>query len=118
MMRETARKAETATVENPAGIFRTTIAYNENLMLCHFLLKKGARVPFHGHEAVQNGYLIRGKLRMLWETGREFIAEPGSGWCFDAHVRHGAEALEESEAIECFSPARPEYFPAPGPPLA
>jgi quercetin dioxygenase-like cupin family protein len=112
MIRDVARKTETATVENPVGILRTTMAYNEQLMLCHFILRKGARVPFHGHEAVQNGYLIRGKLRMLWETGREFIAEPGSGWCFDAHVRHGAEALEECEAVECFSPVRPEYFPA------
>jgi quercetin dioxygenase-like cupin family protein len=111
MMRETARKSETAAVESPVGIFRTTIAYNEQLMLCHFFLKKGVRIPFHGHPAAQNGYLISGKLRMLWETGREFIAEPGSGWCFDSNVRHGAEALEDSEAIECFAPTRPEYVP-------
>lgn len=111
MNRETARRAETAPVENPPGILRTTIAYNDQLMLCHFLLKKGVRIPFHGHAAAQNGYLIRGRLRMLWEDGREFIAEPGSGWCFDPDVRHGAEALEESEAIECFAPARPEYAP-------
>jgi quercetin dioxygenase-like cupin family protein len=110
MMRETARKSETATIENPLGIFRTTIAYNDQLMLCHFFLKKGVRIPFHGHVAVQNGYLISGKLRMLWESGQEFIAEPGSGWCFDSNVRHGAEALEDSEAIECFAPTRPQYI--------
>jgi quercetin dioxygenase-like cupin family protein len=90
-------------VENPPGILRTTIAYNDKLMLCHFVLKKGARVPFHGHPAAQNGYLVQGKLRMLWEDGREFIAEPGSGWCFDSN--------EDSEAIECFAPSRPEYMP-------
>jgi quercetin dioxygenase-like cupin family protein len=111
MNRDTARKADTAPVENPPGILRTTIAYNEKLMLCHFVLKKGARVPFHGHPAAQNGYLVQGKLRMLWEDGREFIAEPGSGWCFDSNVRHGAEAIEDSEAIECFAPSRPEYMP-------
>lgn len=111
MNRETARKAETEPVENPAGIFRATIAYNDQLMLCHFLLKKGVRVPVHKHDASQNGYLIRGKLRMIWENKREFIAEPGSGWCFDANVLHGAEAIEESEAIECFAPLRPEYLP-------
>ena len=111
MVRETARKSETAAVEGPPGILRTTIAYDEQLMLCHFFLKRGARVPFHAHEAVQNGYLMRGKLRMLWETGQEFVAEPGSGWCFGSQVRHGAEALEDCEAIECFSPMRPEYIP-------
>jgi hypothetical protein len=49
-------------------------------------------------------------LRMLWESGKELVAEPGSGWCFDPNVRHGAEVLEDSEAIECFSPSRPEYI--------
>ena len=111
MNRETAKKAETKTVENPTGVFRTTLAYNDQLMLCHFLLKKGVRIPIHQHVASQNGYLIRGKLRMIWENGQEFIAEPGSGWCFNSNEAHGAEAIEESEAIECFAPMRPDYFP-------
>jgi len=98
-------------MENPPGIFRTTLAYNDQIMLCHFLLMKGARVPMHRHVASQNGYLIRGKLRMIWEDGREFIAEPGSGWCFDSNVSHGAEVMEESEAVECFTPARADYVP-------
>ncbi len=114
MNRETARKDETEPVENPVGIFRTTMAYNEQLMLCHFLLKKGARVPIHRHEAAQNGYLVSGRLRLVWDDGREFLAEPGSGWCFPSNVPHGAEAMEESEAIECFVPLRPEYLPREG----
>jgi quercetin dioxygenase-like cupin family protein len=109
MNRETAIKSDTASVENPPGIFRTTIAYNDQVMLCHFFLRKGAKIPFHKHVASQNGYLIRGKLRMLWEDGREFMAEPGSGWCFASNVSHGAEVLEDSEAVECFAPARTEY---------
>jgi quercetin dioxygenase-like cupin family protein len=111
MKRETANRTDTAPVEKPAGVFRTTIAYNDSTMLCHFVLKKGAVIPFHRHEAAQNGYLIRGKLRMMWDDGREFVAMPGSGWCFDPNVSHGAEVLEESEAIECFAPARPDYVP-------
>ena len=111
MNRDTARRAETRGVENPPGIVRTTIAYNDHLMLCHFTLKKGVKIPFHDHAAVQNGYLVKGKLRMLWEDGRVLDAEPGTGWCFDSNVRHGAEVIEDSEAIECFAPARPEYVP-------
>jgi quercetin dioxygenase-like cupin family protein len=109
--RETAKRGDIAPVEKPAGVFRTTMTYNEQSMLCHFLLKKGARIPFHSHEAAQHGYLVRGKMRMMWEDGREFMAVPGSGWCFDSNVAHGAEVLEESEAVECFAPARPEYIP-------
>ena len=111
MKRETASTGETAVVENPPGVLRTTMAYNDQTMLCHFILRKGTRVPLHKHEASQNGFLIRGKLRMMWEDGRDFIALPGSGWCFDSNVVHGAEALEECEAVECFAPAREDYLP-------
>jgi len=110
MNREMARKAETESFENPPGVFRTTVVYNDELMLCHFLLRKGALVPIHKHASSQNGYLIRGKLRMIWGDGRELVAEPGSGWCFNPNEAHGAEAIEESEAVECFAPARPEYL--------
>ena len=111
MNRPTARLTESPAVENPPGILRRTLAHNDQLMLCHFELRKGARIPLHEHLAVQNGYLIRGRMRMFWEDGRELLAEPGTGWCFASHERHGAEVLEDSEAIECFTPARPEYLP-------
>jgi quercetin dioxygenase-like cupin family protein len=111
MNRPTARKQDSPAVENPPGVFRRTIAYSEQIMLCHFELKKGARIPMHDHAAAQNGYLVRGKMRMLWGDGRQLLAEPGTGWCFAPDERHGAEVLEDSEAIECFTPARPEYAP-------
>ena len=79
MKRETAWKIESVAIEKPWGIFRTTIASNEQLMLCHFLLTKGVHTSFHGHPAAQNGYPISGTLRMLRESGQEFTAEPGSG---------------------------------------
>ena len=109
MTRSTASKSETPSVEGPPGVVRTTIAYNDQLMLCHFTLKKGAAIPLHSHVAAQNGYLIRGKMRLVWETGREFVANPGDGWCFASNEEHRAEILEDSEAIECFTPSRPEY---------
>jgi quercetin dioxygenase-like cupin family protein len=109
MERSTARKTETEAVEGPPGVMRTTIAYNDELMLCHFHLNKGATIPFHAHVASQNGFLVRGRLRIKWETGKEFLAEPGDGWCFKSSERHGAEAVEESEAIELImrDPLRP-----------
>ena len=114
MNRPMARKADTAPVEGPPGILRTTIAYNVDLMLCHFSLRAGAAIPMHRHAAVQNGYLLRGRVKMVWESGKEMVAAPGDGWCFAANVGHRAEILEDSEAIECFAPGRPEYVPLAG----
>lgn len=96
-------------VENPKGIFRTTMAYNRETMLCHFSMKKGAEIPLHHHPAVQNGYVTSGKVRFQTAAGGSFIAEAGSGYAFGSEEPHGALVLEDAEVIECFSPMRPEY---------
>jgi quercetin dioxygenase-like cupin family protein len=97
-------------VEMFEGFFRTTLVYNEQLMLCHFSLKKGAEIKLHKHEAVQNGYVLKGKVELLSESGDSIIAEPGSSYVFDSNEVHGALALEDSEYIESFTPTRPEYI--------
>lgn len=98
------------TVENPPGVFRTTLAYNDQVMVCHFRLKEGAIIPLHSHPAAQNGYVIRGRIRFLTEDGG-FLAEEGHGYAFDPHEKHGVEVLCASEVIECFAPKRLEYEP-------
>jgi quercetin dioxygenase-like cupin family protein len=97
------------TVENPPGIFRTTLAFNDATMVCHFTLKPGSEIPLHNHGAVQNGFVIRGKVKFNLEGSDSFVAEAGSGYVFDSYEYHGAQVIEESEIIECFSPMRPEY---------
>ena len=108
--RPIARRAERPVVETPPGIFRTTMAYDEQSMLCHFRLTRGAKIPVHSHPAAQNGYMIRGKMRMLVGEAGSFEALSGTGWCFAPGERHGAEVLEDSEVIECFVPMRAEYL--------
>jgi quercetin dioxygenase-like cupin family protein len=78
-------------------------------MVCLFTMKKGAVIPHHSHAAAQNGYVIRGRLRLTKEADDGLIAEAGTGYCFPPEEKHGAEVLEDSEVIECFSPMRPEY---------
>ncbi len=97
------------TVEFLPGIFRTTLCYEEKTMLCHFALRKGAQIPLHNHTAVQNGYLIKGKVKFFKEDGSSFIAEAGAGYLFASDEPHGADIIEDAEAVECFSPMRPEY---------
>jgi quercetin dioxygenase-like cupin family protein len=96
--------------EGPEGIFRTTLAYNEKAMMCHFTMKKGAKIPLHHHPAVQNGYIISGKVRFNRGMGYTFIAEAGDSYVFDPEEPHGAEVLEDAELVECFAPMRPEYI--------
>ena len=94
------------------GIFRQTLAYNKQTMLCLFELKKDADIPLHNHPNVQIGYVISGKVKFLSEVKeKEFIAAPGDSYVFEAEEKHGAKVLEDSKVIEVFHPFRPEYEP-------
>lgn len=91
------------------GIDRVTMSYNEQNMLCYFFLKKGAKLELHSHEAVQNGFVIKGRILFFKEDGSSVEVKSGDGYIFDSHEPHGSEVLEDSEFVECFSPMRPEY---------
>lgn len=108
--RKKANLSQRNAVEKPEGILRTTLAYNEQSMLCHFVMKKGASIPLHNHGPAQIGYVISGKVKFLNEDGStNFVAEKGTSYVFDPNETHGAEVLEEAEVIEIFAPSRPEY---------
>lgn len=95
-------------VEVRKGIKRITMSYNDESMLCHFKLDKGAILELHQHAAVQNGFVLSGKVRLFTENDSA-IFEAGRGYIFDSMEKHGVEVLEDSEFIECFTPMREEY---------
>ena len=100
---------EVPAVEMRPGVYRSTLCYNEETMLCHFRMEKGATIPLHHHLAAQNGYVISGRVRFFKANGESFVAAGGTGYLFDSDEPHGSEALDDSELVECFNPMRPEY---------
>ncbi|MCP4762316.1 MAG: cupin domain-containing protein [archaeon] len=99
-----------AEVEALKGIFRKTLAFNPDAMLCHFRMNKGAKVPLHNHIFVQIGYILSGKVRFFTENS-EFVVKEGDSYVFGANEKHGADLLENSSLLEVFTPCRPEYKP-------
>lgn len=96
--------------ENLKGIIRKTLVYNDEVMLCHFHMAKGAEIPLHNHRASQVGYVMSGVVRFLGNSEEDaFEARAGDSYVFDPHQTHGAIALEDAELTEVFSPAREEY---------
>ena len=97
-------------VEGIPGIFRKTLAYDDEAMLCHFELSQGSSIPLHSHRAAQVGYVLKGRVRFLAEKPEdEFEVRPGDSYVFSADVVHGADVLADSEFIEVFTPSRDEY---------
>jgi len=102
--------AEGLAKENPPGVTRKTLAYNDEAMLCHFELKKGAQIPLHNHRASQIGFVVSGHCRFLAEKPEdEFEAAAGDSYVLDPHVKHGTLALEDTVYVEVFTPSRDEY---------
>jgi quercetin dioxygenase-like cupin family protein len=91
------------------GIRIKTLSYGQSTLMTEFLLQHDAQLPEHAHPNEQTGYLVSGKMRLfVGDETRELI--PGDSWCIPKDIKHRAEILEDSVAIEVFSPVRDDYL--------
>lgn len=97
----------------PPGIRQKTLAYGQKTLMVEFRIQKGSVLPKHKHPHEQTGYLVSGRLELTIgsETRRQ---EPGDSWCIPGDTEHGATALEDTVAVEVFSPVREDYLPQGG----
>lgn len=92
------------------GVERKTLVYGKNTLLTEFRLEKGKSLPIHKHPSEQTGYLVLGHL-VLIINGQKHEMTPGGSWSIPGGVEHGAEVIENSVAVEVFSPVREDYLP-------
>jgi quercetin dioxygenase-like cupin family protein len=72
-------------------------------------LKKGCLVPEHSHHNEQISMMEQGTLRFVL-AGEELILKAGQVLRIPPHVPHSAEALEDSIAVDLFSPVREDWI--------
>jgi quercetin dioxygenase-like cupin family protein len=90
------------------GIRRKTMLDGAHTQLVEFKLAKGAVIPAHSHPQEQTGYLVSGRI-ILTIAGDDHAMRPGDSWTIPGGVEHGVKVLEDSVAIEVFSPGREDY---------
>jgi quercetin dioxygenase-like cupin family protein len=91
------------------GIARKTLVYGDHTLMVEFRLQKGAVLPLHSHPHEQTGYLVSGNIRLtIGAEIRDML--PGDSWCIAGDLLHCAEIIENSVAIEVFSPVREDYL--------
>jgi len=93
-----------------AGIRQKTLVYGDKTLMTLFLLQQGAILPLHSHPHEQSGFLVRGHMRLTIGTAVHEVL-PGDSWCIPGDVLHGAEIVEDTEAVEVFAPVREDYLP-------
>ena len=91
------------------GIEMRTLAYGDSMLMVAFHLIKGHELALHSHPAEQTGYLLSGHIRLSF-GGQEHDILPGDSWSIPGGTEHGGEILEDSMAVEVFSPVREEYL--------
>ena len=104
------QKSEKGYASPIQGIKMKTLVHGEKTLMTEFLLEGGSVLPNHSHPHEQTGYLVSGKMILRIDREEQTI-KPGDSWVILANVEHGATILEDSVAVEVFSPVREEYIP-------
>jgi quercetin dioxygenase-like cupin family protein len=91
------------------GVAIKTINHGEKMIMTEFVLAKGSMLPEHSHPHEQSGYLVKGSIN-LFISGTSKLMKPGDSWSIGGNIKHKAEILEDSVAIEVFSPLREDYL--------
>lgn len=92
------------------GIRRKTLVFGDNMLLTEFRLEGGKTLTMHRHPQEQTGYLVSGHI-VLTIGSEPHDLSPGDSWSIPGSTEHGAVVLEDSIAVEVFSPVREDYKP-------
>ena len=91
------------------GIRRQMLAVTEHMMQIIVQLDAGSHLPAHQHPEEQITHMISGRLRFTL-NGEVLELGPGESLAIPGGVQHAAEVLEESMAIDTFSPPRQDML--------
>ena len=83
-------------------------ATGERMMVTLMRFKRGDRVGTHRHESEQSGYCLSGRFR-LCIAGEEHLVESGDSYLVPGNTDHSYDIMEDSDAVEVFSPPREAY---------
>lgn len=81
----------------------------EQMTMARIFLKKGCLVPTHNHESEQFTTVFTGALKFLLD-GKEVVVRGGETLLIPAFMNHSAEALEDTDEMDVFSPIRVDWI--------
>jgi len=94
--------------EVTTGLTRQFITASR-VTVARFSMKRGCVVPAHAHENEQVTFVVSGALKFSVE-GRDVLVRAGELLELPPHVTHGVEVVEDTEAIDVFSPVRQDWI--------
>lgn len=98
--------------EQVTPMFDRRLITCERVMLANIHLKQGCLVPMHSHEHEQVTSILRGGLR-FWigsEEAESFVLKAGEVLHIPSNVPHKAQAVEDTDVLDVFSPPRQDWL--------
>ena len=96
-------------VENMSEAVSRQVVHSDTMTIARLRLGKGAIVPRHSHPNEQISTIESGSLRFIFDDG-ETVVSQGESLQIPGGVAHAAEALEDSVALDLFSPPRADWI--------
>lgn len=88
--------------------FVRQVIHAETMTVARLRLAKGCFVPEHHHVNEQISMVEEGSIRFLL-AGKEVIVKAGEVLRIPPELPHSAEALEDTVAVDLFSPPREDW---------
>lgn len=104
-----AKAAEARPAAPEPGVTRTLGAYNQNFLLVENRLRKGWVGAAHSHPHHQAAYVVSGRIRVVC-AGQTVELRDGDSFVVAGDVVHQVTALEDSVAVDLFTPCREEFL--------
>ena len=90
-------------------LFSRRVVHTERLTVARLWLKKGCIVPRHEHANEQFSTVESGKLRFILD-GTVIDVGADESLSIPPHAVHEVEALEDTVAVDIFTPAREDWI--------
>lgn len=103
-------------LEELTPLISRKLVTSEKMMLAQVFLKQGAIVPAHDHHNEQFTYILSGALRFWIGAHADAPGDvytdvrAGEVLVIPSHVRHRAEALEDTLDVDVFNPPRQDWL--------
>ena len=88
---------------------RKVHAFNDKLMLTEHHMAKGSVFPRHSHPHEQLAYLVSGHIKVVCGD-YTFEGRAGDSFVVRGGIEHQVWAIEESVALDIFTPVREDYL--------
>jgi quercetin dioxygenase-like cupin family protein len=95
--------------ERMSALVSRQVIHGDTMTVARIDLKKGASVPEHSHVNEQISMVESGTVRFVL-AGVEKIVKSGDILRIPPNLPHSAEALEDSVAVDLFSPRREDWI--------